>query len=398
MISSTGRSTTQNGRRACRFGGRRQGWGIVVLAGLFMVTRGACGSPQERSVVELLDDGALLRVPVTLFGETKFFVVDTGAVVTCLDTRYKARLGAPVRNARLHTGVGAQVRAEVYAAPPLALGGKSVELDNVACADLSLQRMIVGGDCDGILGIDALKAHVMVLDFRRHEMSLEPPGIRHNAGSALVRNDEGRYLVQAAVNGAGSEKLMVDTGTNSVISLNASAWERRLSTDDRAKAVHVLLSSIGGQITASQTARLRSVQIGEAVRQDPICALLAPGKRSSVGFAFFRGLRAVFDFPGETLELTPAAASDAREEADMSGLHLLKISGIVTVYGVDAASPAATAGIQPGDTVLDVDGKAPATMKDLRAEFMTAPGETRLVRLLRQGSLVSTRVILRRAL
>jgi hypothetical protein len=51
----------------------------------------------EPITLPLLDDEAMIRVPVTLFGETRYFAVDTGAPVTIIDASYRARLVAPLR-------------------------------------------------------------------------------------------------------------------------------------------------------------------------------------------------------------------------------------------------------------------------------------------------------------
>jgi C-terminal processing protease CtpA/Prc len=45
------------------------------------------------------------------------------------------------------------------------------------------------------------------------------------------------------------------------------------------------------------------------------------------------------------------------DEADMSGLHLLRISNQTIVHSVDESSPAQKAGIRAGDIILGVQNK-----------------------------------------
>jgi hypothetical protein len=44
----------------------------------------------EPIILPLFDDGACFRVPVTVFGQTNFFVVDTGTSTTGLDVKFCA--------------------------------------------------------------------------------------------------------------------------------------------------------------------------------------------------------------------------------------------------------------------------------------------------------------------
>lgn len=52
-----------------------------------------------------------------------------------------------------------------------------------------------------------------------------------------------------------------------------------------------------------------------------------------------------------------------QEQDDMSGLHLLKEDGAVTVYAVDLGSPAYQAGIKAGDEILSRDEKRAIELK-----------------------------------
>ena len=64
--------------------------GVALLIALYVAPVTAA----EPTTLPLLDDEAIIRVPVTLFGETRYFAVDTGAPVTIIDASYRARLVA----------------------------------------------------------------------------------------------------------------------------------------------------------------------------------------------------------------------------------------------------------------------------------------------------------------
>ncbi len=62
------------------------------------------------------------------------------------------------------------------------------------------------------------------------------------------------------------------------------------------------------------------------------------------------------------------------------------------VAWVDPASPAAAAGVQPGDRVLSIDGTAIATWRDLEMATLSAAGRTLTLRLVRGGEAMDVTV------
>ena len=61
----------------------------------------------------------------------------------------------------------------------------------------------------------------------------------------------------------------------------------------------------------------------------------------------------------------------------MSGLHLLKIDGIITAYSVDKDSPAFLAGIRANDQIIFLNGQDAASLhlKSIRDTLKTKPGD-----------------------
>jgi hypothetical protein len=64
--------------------------GVFSLLKIISIASGA--SVDEKIIVLLLDAGALVRIPVVIFGHTRYFVLDTGTSVTTLDSRFADRL------------------------------------------------------------------------------------------------------------------------------------------------------------------------------------------------------------------------------------------------------------------------------------------------------------------
>jgi predicted metalloprotease with PDZ domain len=71
-----------------------------------------------------------------------------------------------------------------------------------------------------------------------------------------------------------------------------------------------------------------------------------------------RQFRATLDFHGRKVYLVKGTEWGECDEADMSGLHLLRIRGRTVVHTVDKDGPAEEAGVRPNDTILSVNGVA----------------------------------------
>lgn len=91
-------------------------WAVVGVS-LVSAMAPAKGGPVD---VPLFDDGALVRIPVSVFGATRYFIFDTGSEQSCFDARYAARLGQPQRTVTQDSGV-ARVKTAVFQAPPMRL-------------------------------------------------------------------------------------------------------------------------------------------------------------------------------------------------------------------------------------------------------------------------------------
>ena len=102
----------------------------------------------------ILDDDISFRVPVKMFGSVHYFLVDTGASATALDSRYRSRLGDPVEEIQAHT---------FYRCPELFFDQTPAGLVKIFCVDLRMFELITCEQCDGVLGMDALRPCILIL-------------------------------------------------------------------------------------------------------------------------------------------------------------------------------------------------------------------------------------------
>lgn len=124
-------------------------------------------------------DGTVL-VPVTLedltgAAQQHHLVVDTGASITAITPATAAALGiSGTRQLVLNEGRDA-VPAKLATVPRLVVGGLTFHNLRVAVVDMPAARKI-GAKFGGILGLDVLSHHDVVIDLARHRFTFHPAG------------------------------------------------------------------------------------------------------------------------------------------------------------------------------------------------------------------------------
>src|SRR5262249_19104149 len=89
-------------------------------------------------------------------------------------------------------------------------------------------------------------------------------------------------------------------------------------------------------------------------------------------------------FPNQRMYLRKGKRFDQLDLRDQSGLHILRIDGATAVRVVDAGSPAARAGIEPGDLLLRLGNfDAEKTKMHVRRQRLARERATVRLRLLR---------------
>lgn len=369
--------------------------GLLSLSNLISIASGA--SDGRKVIIPLMDDGSLVRLPVMVFGQTMYFILDTGTSVTTLDSRFADKLvraGALVNE----TTSAESVQSGVFNAPRMSIGGIEISIDRVICNDMSLQTMVIGEECDGIVGMDVLHQFSITIDLGKNEFVMTKTAVPSASGEKLqMVSQDGLFQIRVAIDGKPPILLMIDTASNTAVSMNQGTWESLLSSDEKGRAVNVLYAASGGSVRSSRMTRLDSAKFGDASYSSLICQLISKDSLSSVGLPFLRQNRVILDFPNDTLYLDPVQGV-WEDERDMSGLHLLKQDRKVIVYSVDLQSPADSSGIKAGDVIERIDGEITSlmTMKAVRAKFEGKDSECRSIQLVRGGQQLQVNMTLRK--
>jgi len=373
--------------------------------------------PEGAQVLRFEDlEGAIL-VPATLRSMSGrdtagILVFDTGAGFLAVDVGLAGLLGI----------ADSAVLAEPIALasrplPRLQLGGLQFDqVSPVLTVDAGIVRRVTGRPVLGLLGQSLLVGWLVVLDYSEGVLVMLPsvsgdsagPAARGAAGHAgrgaarplpppvlagvlspraaavpFSLEGDGKVVVRARVTGGaggGSSSwlnLIVDTGaTKSVFFRSAldralrgwTCWPAvhglsapTLTGDAGATVVRVpeLVLDAGGRgvtrrdmdaaVIGGDLGRVLSGDVGQ-----PVAGLL--------GYSFLKHFRVAMDFARGLLWLDPARGDvpDRPFEYSHVGLQLESVGDTARVAAVAVGSPAAEAGIRPGDRVLELDGESVA--------------------------------------
>jgi predicted metalloprotease with PDZ domain len=141
---------------------------------------------------------------------------------------------------------------------------------------------------------------------------------------------------------------------------------------------------VGAEIEMTVT-RAKALQLGGIFMSN--CLTLLPergqygGPAGNVGSRLLRRYRVIFDYVHQEMILEPNNLFALPEEFDMSGLAFVAASGGFRVEHVLPNSPAAEAGIQPGDLIEGVNDRPTVGMDiaELRGLFRHAGSEYDLI-------------------
>jgi hypothetical protein len=340
---------------------------------------------------QLLDDGIMIRVPVSAPGKTLYFIVDTGFPVSAIDTQYKPQLGDPVATFSADSPLETLDPLPFYRCPDLTVAGKPFTANTITCLDLKMAGRITGQPCDGIIGMDFFVSHVVLLDFARQRFAIYehvPKRIKRTFIAVPVRALQQHYVTDVRLNHRETIEAMVDTGDNSSLSLNPATW-RELFGENTSNRFAATVSSVGQRIVQSGIGIVGEIDVQGLVSTNLHATLIQrPNHPSHLGLGYFKRHTVLFDLGGGTIYLQPRANYISSDKEDMSGLHLIRENQETIVYSVDNNSPASKSGIRPQDVITAVNGQDATTLslRTIRRTLKRNPGDWIRVKIRREAN------------
>ncbi|HET7224627.1 MAG TPA: aspartyl protease family protein [Candidatus Eisenbacteria bacterium] len=372
---------------------------VLLLSAIHSRLPAASASAVHEVPFEIASNKAFVQVTVN-GSAPQWFILDSGCAGGSVIARECAdRLGiARGRATERHLGAGSGVSVGVSTAADavLGLGEDTVGVASPRVFPLAHVARFEGRRVDGLVGEDFLLRHVVEIDYAHRRLRIrDPRGFTPPRGATVVpiALEHGLAVVGGAIAlpGGGSIpcRFVIDTGVRATVILYrpfAIAHHLLDAPGDLASAV--VGGGAGGE-TIGDVGRLAWLALGEArferptavYSRDTVGVFASEDPDGIIGGELLRRCRVTFDYPHRRLMLERHRGPGAFEY-DMSGLFLTAEGDrfdTVMVYGVTSGTPAAEAGVRPGDAILAIDGaRAPDLTLERARAMLRTPGAHRL--------------------
>jgi hypothetical protein len=356
------------------------------LSALVVLFVGLCGPASKGAVFELPKDDNLVVVPVRIANEDHLFVIDTGSTGLVLDESLRPHLGAEYARKRVVTPLG-ETQITVYEPPDIWLGDVNLGTGSKAiCRSFEGFRKATGRNVRGIIGMAQLRRFVLTIDFDAHTAELRSGGagpLDPRGSFELKLDKSGAPCIDVVVNKV-VESFVIDTGGEGVFV--EKRLRGRLADAGLLEAVgRSKCGSLFGNFESTVYAYQGEFSLGHFTHRR---ILLDEAQENILGLSYLSRYKVTFDFPQRRLYLSKGKGFDAVEQADGSGLRLVRENGRTLVDSVAAGSPAETAELRAGDELAQVNGKNAAllSLSAIRRLLRSNEGRHVDVVVLRDGS------------
>lgn len=356
--------------------GARAGEGPAEAAGVAVGTR--------RLPAVFGDSWVFLRA--TVGGRPALLLFDSGAGSTMLSADLVARLGLAERGQRVTFGLGATaVRATTHAGTAVRVGDLALEVPLVLSWPDAELPTIGGERAVGIIGADLLRDHAVEVDWAAGVLAAWDSGAAPTARagdeslSLAVVQSLPVVTLRAVAGGRGMQvPVIVDYGSSSALILDGGSDAGRRLAPQLREVRGRRMSGLGGTIDGPE-GRLDTLALGGVALWGVPTFVDTAGLRTTsladaqglLGTELLRRYAVVLDYArGRLLLRAPDASRGAgprRAPApfcrNLSGVCVERLaSGQLRVGHVEPRSPAARAGLVPGDQLLSLDGLSAAEL------------------------------------
>jgi hypothetical protein len=310
--------------------------------------------------------------------EPLWFILDTGASVTCVDSRVASDLGFELEGEIMAGGAGENrveanfIKDATFSVPGVEVIGQTVA--TIALGDILEKRF--GRPIDGILGYDFISRFVVTIDYLNSQLHLHHrDGWKYQGSGTVVpiRLVGSSPRCDATITVSGREpiacELLVDIGAGSALIFGKPfSDEHDLLAALPRKILFEGGYGIGGA-SRDYLGRVESLQLGDLVFKAPF-AMFSQDERGAGADRTFAGLlggrtleqcTVIFDYERNRMILEPNERFGSDIHFDMCGIvydtggrgdwHTFTVSHVVE------GSAAEKAGLEVGDVILSVDGK-----------------------------------------
>jgi predicted aspartyl protease len=338
---------------------------------------------------ELINNLPLVQARVN-DSDPLWFIFDTGASDTVIDTKRAAALGLKANGRIISTGSAGKAEAQRVRNVSIIFPGFEITGLTVYTLPIDFFSAHFGIPISGVIGNDIIGRVVTEIDYEKKELSFYdaasyPAAAGPDSQTFSVTLQDHLPMIQASfglANRSFSGIFEIDTGSTGAIEINTPFVRRHrlLSLAKRSKKHNI--GGVGGTAEAVTT-RLESVTLGDYRLPNSIgqLSLAKQGDYSSrhydglLGGQIFRRFKLIVDLSRQRIIFQPNSSLNEAFEADMSGLELVADGDDLATYVIDdlePGTPATEAGIKGGETLLAIDGRPASefSLEEIRRMFM----------------------------
>ena len=342
--------------------------------------RFSSGSSAQNIPIELVANG-LVFVRATVNDHPGWFILDNASQGFTVDREYARRISLASSGSAAARGGGANpIDAQVFRDVEISLPGFALTHRNLIGIDLKALEPAVGHEVDGIIGSRLFDDFVVAVDYERLRVSIYlPKEYKPSAREASlpVRIDEhGFPFIEATIALPGVDPVtgsfLIDGGANTYADIYKPFSDAHHIPPATMKLLAEPGTSTGGT-TQSSDGRAQRIEVGPyAIKNPPVTfaqdteGLMASKDYAGlIGAEFLERFTVVFDNPGKRISLTPNGNYAKPAEYDESGLRIQAEGSAFhkfVVRRIVPHSPAAEAGVEPGDIIESIDNSSAQTM------------------------------------
>lgn len=216
-----------------------------------------------------VDRSDRMTVPVSINGSETFpFIVDTGAERTVIANDLAKKLQLEQGPKLLLATITGPATTDSYMIENLSMN--TIKIDLIEAP--GLERHNLGAY--GLLGIDSLEDHKVLLDFQNEKMDVLPSRKRAGLGQlekgmiiVTAKRRAGRMILSDAQIGGMRVDIILDTGAQTSMG-NFALRDRLRNRDRRFDYVEVLMRSVTGEILKGDFTQVKNIEIGGVTISD----------------------------------------------------------------------------------------------------------------------------------